>query len=81
MEAFKRAEVSVGGNRLEGNLFLPKQPVGLIIVAQGSGSPRFSPRKVFVAESLVARGFEADARMSGFSPALWPKDRRSRSLA
>jgi putative phosphoribosyl transferase len=55
-EAFKRAEVSVGLHRLGGNLFLPMQPLGLILFAHGSGSSRFSPRNVFVAECLVARG-------------------------
>ena len=55
-DAFKRTEVSVGLHRLGGNLFLPMQPLGLILFAHGSGSSRFSPRNVFVAECLVARG-------------------------
>jgi putative phosphoribosyl transferase len=56
-ETFKRVEVAVGRRGLGGNLFLPLQPAGLIIFAHGSGSSRFSPRNVLVAESLVARDF------------------------
>jgi pimeloyl-ACP methyl ester carboxylesterase len=55
-EAFKRVEVSVGRRGLGGNLLLPFRPAGLIIFAHGSGSSRFSPRNVSVAESLVAKG-------------------------
>ena len=54
---FKRLSVAVGRPRLDGNLLLPLRPAGLVIFAHGSGSSRFSPRNVFVAESLVARGF------------------------
>ena len=56
-QAFKRADVTVGPHRLEGTLLLPERPTGLIIFAHGSGSSRFSPRNVQVAESLTARGF------------------------
>ena len=56
-ETFKGVEVAVGRRGLGGNLFLPRQPAGLIIFAHGSGSSRFSPRNVLVAESLVARDF------------------------
>jgi len=54
---FKRSSVTVGRRRLDGDLFSPPRPAGLVIFAHGSGSSRFSPRNVFVAESLVARGF------------------------
>ena len=56
-QTFKRVEVAVGRRGLGGNLFLPRRPAGLIIFAHGSGSSRFSPRKVLVAESLVTRDF------------------------
>ncbi len=56
-ETFKGVEVAVGRRGLGGNLFLPRQPAGLIIFAHGSGSSQFSPRNVLVAESLVARDF------------------------
>ncbi|HTO79506.1 MAG TPA: alpha/beta fold hydrolase [Methylocystis sp.] len=58
-EAFKRVDVAVGRRGLGGNLSWPQRPAGLVIFAHGSGSSRFSPRNVFVAESLVARGFAA----------------------
>jgi putative phosphoribosyl transferase len=58
-ETFKRVEVAVGRRGLGGNLSWPLRPAGLVIFAHGSGSSRFSPRNVFVAESLVARGFAA----------------------
>jgi putative phosphoribosyl transferase len=54
---FKSSNVAVGPHQLDGDFFWPPQPSGLIIFAHGSGSSRFSPRNVFVAESLVARGF------------------------
>lgn len=54
---FKSAEVAIGQRRLEGILYLPRQPVGLIIFAHGSGSSRFSPRNTYVARELVASGF------------------------
>jgi len=56
-QTFKRVEVAVGRRGLGGNLFLPRRPAGLIIFAHGSGSSRFSPRNVLVAESLVTRDF------------------------
>jgi dienelactone hydrolase len=49
--------VAIGPKRLEGLLFLPQAPRGLIIFAHGGGSSRFSPRNRFVAERLVAQGF------------------------
>ena len=54
---FKSAEVVIGAQGLEGTLYLPKDPIGLIVFAHGSGSSRFSPRNNFVAEKLVACGF------------------------
>lgn len=54
---FKGVQVAIGPRGLEGILYLPRQPGGLIIFAHGSGSSRFSPRNRFVAEKLIARGF------------------------
>ena len=50
-------DVAIGPKRLEGSLFLPQDPRGLIIFAHGSGSSRFSPRNRYVAERLLAQGF------------------------
>lgn len=50
-------DVAIGPKRLEGSMFLPHDPRGLIIFAHGSGSSRFSPRNRYVAERLVAQGF------------------------
>ncbi len=54
---FTTADVAIGPHRLEGSLYLPQSPQGLIIFAHGSGSSRFSPRNRYVAERLVAQGF------------------------
>jgi len=54
---FKTIGVAVGPHRLDGSLYLPRRPIGLIIFAHGSGSSRFSPRNIFVAEQLARRGF------------------------
>lgn len=48
--------VSIGPNRLEGQLVVPERASGLVIFAHGSGSSRFSPRNVQVAEALQGRG-------------------------
>jgi putative phosphoribosyl transferase len=54
---FTTADVAIAPHRLEGSLYLPQSPRGLIIFAHGSGSSRFSPRNRLVAERLAARGF------------------------
>lgn len=51
--------ISLGTRELGGNLFLPPHPLGLIIFVHGSGSSRFSPRNIYVAESLAACGLAA----------------------
>lgn len=56
---FKSVQASIGPRGLDGILYLPREPRGLIIFAHGSGSSRFSPRNNFVAEKLVASGFAA----------------------
>ncbi len=54
---FTATDVVIGPRGLEGALYLPRHPNGLIIFAHGSGSSRFSPRNRYVAERLVERGF------------------------
>lgn len=54
---FRTLDVVIGPKRLEGSLFLPQKPRGLVIFAHGSGSSRLSPRNRFVAERLAAQGF------------------------
>lgn len=51
-------EVQVNPGRvvLEGSLSLPKNPVGIVLFAHGSGSSRHSPRNRFVAQALQSHG-------------------------
>jgi putative phosphoribosyl transferase len=51
-------EVSIplGSITLEGILSLPKDPIGLVIFAHGSGSSRHSPRNRYVAQALESKG-------------------------
>ena len=42
--------------RLEGDLTLPPDPIGIVAFAHGSGSSRHSPRNQYVASVLQARG-------------------------
>lgn len=44
--------INANGVQLSGNLTLPKDPLGIVVFAHGSGSSRLSPRNVFVAEQL-----------------------------
>ena len=44
--------VEHGDIRLPGDLAVPEQPLGVVLVAHGSGSSRFSPRNRAVAERL-----------------------------
>jgi putative phosphoribosyl transferase len=53
------AEVEIetaGDERLGGSLAVPKEPIGVVAFAHGTGSSRFSPRNRFVADSLNASG-------------------------
>jgi pimeloyl-ACP methyl ester carboxylesterase len=50
-------DVSVPPLGLAGTLRLPREAQGLVVFAHGSGSSRFSPRNVAVAEALNAAGF------------------------
>lgn len=44
--------IPVGDAILEGGLFIPKDALGIVLFAHGSGSSRFSPRNQFVARFL-----------------------------
>jgi putative phosphoribosyl transferase len=54
---FKGIDAAVGPRRLPGILRVPKGAIGVIIFAHGSGSSRFSPRNIFVAERFADSGF------------------------
>jgi len=56
-EFLETIDILIEPHGLEGILRLPKQPIGLIIFAHGSGSSRFSSRNTFVARKLCDRGF------------------------
>lgn len=45
-------EIAIGSKKLFGELTLPKNPIGLVIFAHGSGSGRHSPRNQLVANVL-----------------------------
>jgi dienelactone hydrolase len=49
-------EISAGAALLHADLRVPPRPQGVVIFAHGSGSSRFSPRNLQVAESLNNRG-------------------------
>jgi putative phosphoribosyl transferase len=49
-------DVRVLPENLHGTLRVPAHPVSLVVFAHGSGSSRFSPRNVMVAESLNRSG-------------------------
>ncbi|MEF3366178.1 alpha/beta family hydrolase [Methylocystis sp. 9N] len=55
--AIMASDVAIGPLGLEGALYRPQRPKGLIIFAHGSGSSRFSPRNKYVAARLVDGGF------------------------
>lgn len=49
-------EIQLGSVKLEGNLVLPKDSIGIVLFAHGSGSGRMSPRNRFVARELNKKG-------------------------
>ncbi len=49
-------KIPVGSVDLNGELVLPPAPSGIVLFAHGSGSSRFSPRNMFVAEVLQQQG-------------------------
>ena len=48
--------IPINSLKLEGSLALPKQSLGIVVFAHGSGSSRFSPRNNFVARALREAG-------------------------
>jgi putative phosphoribosyl transferase len=54
--ASAEVRIPVGSVTLEGELRLPDRATGVVMFVHGSGSSRFSPRNVFVAEALRERG-------------------------
>ena len=50
-------EILIQNIMLKGSLNVPVEPKGLIIFAHGSGSSRFSPRNIFVADELNKEGY------------------------
>jgi pimeloyl-ACP methyl ester carboxylesterase len=52
-----KVAIPFGNIELAGTLQLPRDAHGLVIFAHGSGSSRFSPRNLFVAEFLNTKGF------------------------
>ena len=52
MPVDRLVEISAAGAKLQGNLNIPDDPLGLVVFAHGSGSSRFSPRNRFVAGEL-----------------------------
>jgi putative phosphoribosyl transferase len=50
------AHIPVDHVRLEGDLCLPPDPIGIVAFAHGSGSSRHSPRNQYVASVLQAQG-------------------------
>ena len=48
--------ISLGKITLEGHLVIPPKARSIVIFAHGSGSSRFSPRNLFVSDSLQSEG-------------------------
>jgi putative phosphoribosyl transferase len=48
--------IAAGHVELTGNLSLPRGATGIVLFAHGSGSSRLSPRNVYVARAIQARG-------------------------
>ena len=49
--------ISAGDVSLDGEIRIPDQAAGIVLFVHGSGSGRFSPRSVFLAEALREHGF------------------------
>lgn len=52
----KSVKIPIEKKTLEGNLAIPKDAVGIVVFAHGSGSGRFSPRNQSVAQALNGKG-------------------------
>jgi putative phosphoribosyl transferase len=53
----EEVEIHAGPVTVAGHLTIPVNPKGIVVFAHGSGSSRFSPRNIFVADVLNAAGF------------------------
>ncbi len=53
----EEVEIVAGAVRVAGHLTIPPDPRGVVVFAHGSGSSRFSPRNIFVADVLNEAGF------------------------
>lgn len=56
LKKIKTVEIAINHINLPGSLFLPLKAKQLVIFAHGSGSSRFSPRNLLVAEYLYGQG-------------------------
>lgn len=52
----REVEIPVGVLRLQGELTIPDDAIGIVLFAHGSGSSRHSPRNRFVAQTLCDAG-------------------------
>lgn len=52
----RSVQISVDSVKLEGDLTIPKDAVGIVLFAHGSGSSRHSPRNIYVAQILQKAG-------------------------
>ena len=71
--------ITVGEAALEGDLIAPRDALGLVLFAHGTGSSRFSPRNRYVAATLEAAGF-ATLLMDLLTPAEEAADARTGHL-
>lgn len=55
-ELFSSIRIKVGTASIEADLILPAEPIGIVLMAHGTGSSRLSPRNRFVASVLRERG-------------------------
>ncbi len=56
-QSVHRRKVAIPPLGLPGDLAVPSNPRGIVLFAHGSGSSRHSPRNIYVAEKLNAKGF------------------------
>ena len=75
----RHVTVAAGDARLEGDLTVPREAIGTVVFAHGSGSGRFSPRNQYVATELV-RGGLATLLMDLLTSAEEAIDRRTAHL-
>jgi putative phosphoribosyl transferase len=75
----RHVTVPAGDARLEGDLTVPRETIGTVVFAHGSGSGRFSPRNQYVAAELVGGGL-ATLLMDLLTSAEEAVDRRTAHL-